>query len=139
MLQHPLCPHPPPSCLPDLVSTLHACIGNVEDRNVPTLVEALVRHKMVDVDCGSDDAHTLALEANGRQTPRSCDSHVTCFWLHAGTVWAWGDGGLGKLGQGSFETFKTPKAVSSLKGVVSVKCGTQFSVALTAEGRVYTW
>jgi len=39
--------------------------GNAEDKNVPALVQALVGHKIVDVDCGSGDAHTLALEDNG--------------------------------------------------------------------------
>jgi len=39
--------------------------GNAEDKNVPALVQALVGHKIVDVDCGSGDAHSLALEDNG--------------------------------------------------------------------------
>lgn len=47
--------------------------GNAEDKNVPTLVQALVGHKIVGVDCGSDDAHTLALESNGWFM--SCDLH----------------------------------------------------------------
>ena len=39
--------------------------GSVEDRSVPTLVQGLAGHRIVDVDCGSGDAHTLALEDNG--------------------------------------------------------------------------
>ena len=39
--------------------------GNAEDKNVPALVQALVGHKIVDVDCGSGDAHSLALEDTG--------------------------------------------------------------------------
>ena len=54
-------------------------------------------------------------------------------------MWAWGDGGLGKLGVGTYDTLKSPRVVPDLKGVVMVKCGTQFSVALTREGKVYTW
>ena len=43
--------------------------GNAEDKNVPALVQPLVGHKIVDVDCGSGDAHTLALEDNGMLSP----------------------------------------------------------------------
>ena len=39
--------------------------GNTEDKKVPTLVQAFADHKMVGVDCGSGDAHTLFLEDNG--------------------------------------------------------------------------
>ncbi len=35
---------------------------------MPTIVQALVGHKIVGVDCGSDDAHTLALESNGQSS-----------------------------------------------------------------------
>ena len=48
-----------------LLCTYLCYVGNVEDKNVPTLVQGLVGHKIVDVDCGSGDAHTLALEDNG--------------------------------------------------------------------------
>ncbi len=41
------------------------CIGNAEDKNVPTLVQGLAGHKVVGVELGSGDAHTLALEDNG--------------------------------------------------------------------------
>lgn len=40
--------------------------GNTEDKKVPTLVQAFADHKMVGVDCGSGDAHTLFLEDNGQ-------------------------------------------------------------------------
>ena len=39
--------------------------GNTEDKKVPTVVQAFADHKMVGVDCGSGDAHTLFLEDNG--------------------------------------------------------------------------
>ena len=48
---------------------MHACVvfvGGFEDKTVPTLVEKLVGHKIVDVDCGSEDAHMLALEDTGQ-------------------------------------------------------------------------
>ena len=39
--------------------------GNTEDKKVPTIVQAFADHKMVGVDCGAGDAHTLFLEDNG--------------------------------------------------------------------------
>ena len=45
---------------------LFCCIGNAEDKNVPTLVQGLAGHKIVGVELGSGDAHTLALEDNGK-------------------------------------------------------------------------
>ena len=40
-------------------------VGSTEDKNAPTLVQGLVGHKIVGVELGSGDAHTLALEDNG--------------------------------------------------------------------------
>ena len=40
--------------------------GNAEDKNVPTLVQSMVGHKIIGVELGSGDAHTLALEENGK-------------------------------------------------------------------------
>ena len=64
-------------------------------------------------------------------------SHGVVFY--AGKVWAWGEGGFGKLGQGNSDTCKTPKLIPELKEVAKVRCGAQFSVALTKDGKVYTW
>ena len=40
-------------------------LGNTEDKGVPTLVQGLTGHKIIQVELGSGDAHTLALEDNG--------------------------------------------------------------------------
>lgn len=40
-------------------------LGNTDDKTTPTLVQKLEGHMIVDVACGSYDAHTLALEDNG--------------------------------------------------------------------------
>ena len=56
----------------------------MEDRSSPTLVKALAGHKIVGVGCGSGDAHTIALEDNGkinRYFPRiivHIYTHVVC-------------------------------------------------------------
>ena len=43
-------------------------IGNTEDKSVPTLVQGLAGHKIVGVELGSGDAHTLALEDSGESS-----------------------------------------------------------------------
>lgn len=61
--------------------------------------------------------------------------------VSTGQVWSWGDGDYGKLGRGGSDGCKTPKLVEKLQDldIVKVSCGSQFSVALTKEGQVYTW
>ncbi|KAL4692525.1 hypothetical protein H8959_016335 [Pygathrix nigripes] len=93
-----------------------------EDQLKPKLVEALQGHRVVDIACGSRDAQTLCLTDDD-------------------TVWSWGDRDYGKLGRGGSDGCKVPMKIDSLTcvGVVKVECGSQFSVALTKSGAVYTW
>lgn len=96
--------------------------GDSEDQLKPKLVEELVGYKVIDVACGSGDAQTLCITDDDN-------------------VWSWGDGDYGKLGRGGSDGCKVPKKIESLAGlgVVKVECGSQFSVALTRSGSVYTW
>lgn len=61
--------------------------------------------------------------------------------MSLGQVWSWGDGDYGKLGRGGSDGCKTPKLIEKLQDldVVKVRCGSQFSVALTKDGQVYSW
>jgi len=85
-------------------------------------VEAVKGARVIDVACGSGDAQTLCVTDDG-------------------SVWSWGDGDYGKLGRGGSDGCKLPIRIDSLQGmaVVKVECGSQFSVALTQSGAVYTW
>ena len=114
--------------------------GDSEDQLQPKVVEALLGYRAVDIACGSGDAQTLCI----------CDDD---------TVFSFGDGDYGKLGRGEFhccyfevkllnlqflggsDGCKIPMKIESLSGlgVVKVECGSQFSVALTRSGAVYTW
>ncbi|KAK2509156.1 hypothetical protein MC885_004362 [Smutsia gigantea] len=96
--------------------------GSSEDEAIPMLVAGLKGLKVIDVACGSGDAQTLAVTENGQ-------------------VWSWGDGDYGKLGRGGSDGCKTPKLIEKLQDldVVKVRCGSQFSVALTKDGQVYSW
>ena len=72
--------------------------------------------------CGSGDAHTL------------CTSRE-------GIIFSWGDGDYGKLGRGGSVPSKLPKIIENLRNefITKVYCGSQFSVALTRSGQVYSW
>ena len=68
------------------------------------------------------DCHSLALTADG-------------------AVWSWGNGAYGKLGHGDQQTQLLPKKVEVLAGqrVVAVSAGLNHSLAITADGAVFTW
>lgn len=85
-------------------------------------MEALKDFHVVNVACGSGDAQTMCLTDDD-------------------SVWSWGDGDYGKLGRGGSDGCKVPMRIDALQGmgVIKVDCGSQFSVALTKSGAVYTW
>ncbi|XP_062609358.1 E3 ubiquitin-protein ligase HERC2-like [Saccostrea cucullata] len=96
--------------------------GDSEDQPRPKLVEALKSYRVIDVACGSGDAQTLCITDDDN-------------------VWSWGDGDYGKLGRGGSDGCKVPMKIETLmgQGVMKVECGSQFSVALTKSGAVFTW
>lgn len=96
--------------------------GDSEDQLQPKLVEALLGYRAIDIACGSGDAQTLCITDDDN-------------------VWSWGDGDYGKLGRGGSDGCKIPMKIESLAGlgVIKVESGSQFSVALTRSGSVYTW
>lgn len=56
-----------------------------------------------------------------------------------GTVWAWGDGTNGALGNGT-QTFElAPVQAGGLTNVVAIAAGNQFAFALDANGDVWAW
>lgn len=73
------------------------------------------------VACGLN--HTLALSVDGN------------------TVWAFGDGDYGKLGLESTTAKPSPQPIETFAsiGVKKLCCGTQFSVVLTRDGRLFTF
>ncbi|XP_028822113.1 probable E3 ubiquitin-protein ligase HERC1 [Denticeps clupeoides] len=96
-------------------------LGNTSNKKLPERVTALEGHQVGQVACGLN--HTLAVSADGM------------------IVWAFGDGDYGKLGLGNSTAKSSPQRVDALcgLGISKVACGTQFSVALTKEGHVYTF
>ncbi|XP_053490210.1 probable E3 ubiquitin-protein ligase HERC1 isoform X6 [Ictalurus furcatus] len=96
-------------------------LGNTSNKKLPERVTALEGQQIGQVACGLN--HTLVVSADGS------------------TVWAFGDGDYGKLGLGNSTAKSSPQKVDVLCGIgiKKVACGTQFSVALTTDGNVYTF
>uniref|UniRef100_A0A3P8RKQ9 Uncharacterized protein n=1 Tax=Amphiprion percula TaxID=161767 RepID=A0A3P8RKQ9_AMPPE len=105
-------------------------LGNTSNKKLPEKVTALEGYQVGQVDrtighsdflfppqvaCGLN--HTLVVSADGMM------------------VWAFGDGDYGKLGLGN----STKVDVLCGIGIKKVACGTQFSVALTKDGKVFTF
>ncbi|XP_029920656.1 probable E3 ubiquitin-protein ligase HERC1 isoform X2 [Myripristis murdjan] len=94
---------------------------STSNKMLPERVAALEGYHVGQVSCGLN--HTLVLSSDGM------------------TVWAFGDGDYGKLGTGSCTAKCYPQKVEQLcnKRIKKVCCGTQFSVVLASDGRVYTF
>jgi len=95
--------------------------GNTANKKLPERVMALDKKQVAQVACGLN--HTLALSVDGN------------------TVWAFGDGDYGKLGLESTTAKPSPQPIETFAsiGVKKVCCGTQFSVVLTRDGRLFTF
>ena len=94
--------------------------GDTQDQLLPKKVETLAGQRAVAVSAGQ--CHNLALTANG-------------------SVWSWGSGGFGQLGHGDERNQLLPKKVEALAGqrVVAVSAGAFHSLAITANGAVWSW
>jgi alpha-tubulin suppressor-like RCC1 family protein len=91
------------------------------ESNVPVLVSApagWTGKKVISIAAGEE--HSLAL-------------------LDDGTVWGWGRGDLGQLGNGSSADSPVPVQAQALSGVTAIDCGQNFSVAVASVGTVWTW
>jgi len=87
-------------------------------RPTPVVISSL-GYDLASISAGGE--HTLALKSNG-------------------SLWAWGLGGDGQLGDGTGSNKNTPVAVSGLtSGVVAVAAGKDHSIALKSDGSVWAW
>lgn len=56
-----------------------------------------------------------------------------------GTVWAWGQNGIGQLGNGSFEHSAIPVKVNNLINIIQISANYDFNLALKEDGTVWFW
>jgi len=94
--------------------------GDEQHQLLPKEVEAFPDQRVVAVSAGQ--YHNLALTADG-------------------AVSSWGFGGGGRLGHGDEQTQLLPKKVEAFAGqrVVAVSAGHSHSIAITADGAVWSW
>jgi len=59
--------------------------------------------------------------------------------LDDGTVWAWGKGDSGQLGDGTGADSPVPVQAQGLTGVTAIACGGYYSLAVGSGGTVWTW
>ncbi len=91
--------------------------GTTESKSTPVQVEGLF--DIVSIK-GSNIRHSLALRNDG-------------------TVWAWGYGAYGQLGNGSNNSSLVPIQVKNLSGVTSIYAGNSSSYAIDKNGSVWRW
>jgi alpha-tubulin suppressor-like RCC1 family protein len=89
--------------------------GTTSNRLTPVQVSGLTN--VISISAG--DYHSLALKQDG-------------------TVWAWGCNDVGQLGNGSATSSPTP-VQSIVAGVIDIKCGSAFSLAVTINGIILFW
>jgi len=94
--------------------------GDEQRQLLPKKVEALAGQRIVAVSAG--EHHSLALTADGE-------------------VWSWGGGSFGKLGHGDEQNQLLPKKIVAFAGqrVIDVSAGLYHSLAITADGGVWSW
>lgn len=88
--------------------------------NVPRMITSLTRTRIVSVACGAN--HTLAISEQGQ-------------------LWSCGRGRHGQLGHGHFHDEGLLQLVETIlhERIVSVAAGRAHSVALAADGKIFTW
>ena len=96
-------------------------LGNTANKKTPERVSSLDGYQIGMVACGLN--------------------HTVCISMDGLSIWAFGDGDYGKLGLGNSTAKSTPAKIDMLCGIgiKNIGCGTQFTVALTKDGRVFTW
>ena len=56
-----------------------------------------------------------------------------------GTIWAWGDGTYGEMGDGQLTSAKIPQQVPGLDSVIAISAGGRFALAMRSDGGVWAW
>lgn len=94
-------------------------LGTTSNKKLPERVLALESYKVGQVSCGLN--------------------HTACVSVDGMTVWTFGEGDFGKLGLGNTATKYLPQKVESMCniGIKKVGCGSNLTIFLTKDGKVY--
>lgn len=95
--------------------------GNTTDYSIPTQVGALTNwRKIAASNNQTGTCHSLAVKTDG-------------------TLWAWGIGSFGALGNGSTTDRSSPVQIGTENGWIEVDAGDRSSIALRQNGTIWTW
>ncbi|XP_038079436.1 ultraviolet-B receptor UVR8-like isoform X2 [Patiria miniata] len=83
--------------------------------------------------------HILRPIAHLKVTQVACGEKHSLFLYDTGIVATCGCSSFGQLGSGNRAELVSPKALESPEGVVSIACGANHSLAVTAAGELYAW
>jgi alpha-tubulin suppressor-like RCC1 family protein len=105
--------------------------------------------------CGHADSSTEAprpvaklLELGEKIVEVACGTQHTIALAESGSVYAWGKGEFGRLGQGDTNDWSEPEEIEYFRDIVeahpeqaiaSVSAGAQWSAARTGTGHLYVW
>lgn len=95
-------------------------LGNGEDRDRARRTPVDVQNLGSAVEVVAGGSHSCALESDG-------------------SVWCWGNGSLGRLGNGRFSGSSTPVEVSNLEHAVDLAAGTDHTCAVARDGSAWCW
>jgi len=107
-----------------------------------TRMRGLAVLAMLGLGCGRlafDPVGTVAEENVIEREVIAAGAQVSCVLRGDGSVWCWGDGRRGGLGNGTEEPRATPARVQSLPAVVAIDAGFEQVCALTENGDVWCW
>ena len=103
-------------------SGVNGCLGNGNNNKEchPTRVDKLTKKRVVHIAAGG--SHVAAITSEGE-------------------MFTWGCGVRGQLGHGNYKTQQQPCRVDALVGhhVTHAAAGYQHTIALTSDGKVFTW
>ena len=57
----------------------------------------------------------------------------------SGSVYTWGNGSVGQLGNGTYASSEVPVKLTGLPKIVAIAAGSNFDLALSSAGTVYAW
>jgi alpha-tubulin suppressor-like RCC1 family protein len=77
--------------------------------------------------------------AVGRGDPAITGAGTSCVVIADGSVWCWGDGSNGELGNGTTNTILYPVKVNDITNATAAAAGENYACALLANGSVKCW
>eukprot|EP00347_Sterkiella_histriomuscorum_P016506 403352920 len=92
---------------------------------------------------GKESSEKLPNQANTSHnfTQLSCGYHHSAAVTSDGMILSWGRGIFGQLGHGDTENYSLPTPIEALVKIqiIQVSCGWQHSMALSSQGRIFSW